>query len=216
VVFRALAPVLGVDDILDLLGRLEESHPGHEAGRTMDGVRRALPSGSRDNADFEQGYVLARHLREQLGNADRYLDIEELLTRWGVQIDEIPLGDPMIDGGAIWTGEKGPLLFLNPNSEKTKAPWGRRMVLAHELCHLLHDRGRSGSLKIVSTPWAPPLMERRANAFAAELLLPKRGMIAEMGIPQSFPDERLIKRLTRKFRVGRTTCERHVSNRFRF
>ncbi len=216
VVFRALAPVLGVDDILGLLERLEEVQPRPEVGRRLDEVGRSLPSWRRDVADFEQGYMVAQHLRERLGNSERYLDIHGLLTGWNVQVEEIRLADPMIDGGAIWTDDRGPLVFLNPESEKTKTPWGRRMVLAHELCHLLQDRGRSRALRIVSTPWAPPLMERRANAFAAELLLPKRGMIKEMGIPQAFPDERSLRRLMSKFRVGRTTCERHISNRFRF
>lgn len=215
VAFRALAPVLGPNDIVDLLTRLEEYGDAPEADQRLHEIRRALPSVSRDLADYEQGYFLARRFREYIDNTERYLDIEGLLRTWGVPIEEIRLGDPLIDGGALWSDSEGPLLFLNTASPKTQTSWGRRMVLAHELGHLLRDRNGSSSLRVVSTPWTPPLMERRANAFAAELLLPKRGVAATIGAPTTMPSDSDLNRLMRKFRVGRTTCERHVVNRFR-
>ena len=49
----------------------------------------------------------------------------------------------------------------------------RRFTLAHELCHLLVDRDKGARLAIVSGPWAPLDVERRANAFAAALLMPE-------------------------------------------
>lgn len=65
-------------------------------------------------------------------------------------------------------------------SPRATTPWGERMVLAHELCHLLIDRHQARPLKILSGPWAPPLLERRANAFAAELLLPTAALRAAL------------------------------------
>jgi Zn-dependent peptidase ImmA (M78 family) len=47
-----------------------------------------------------------------------------------------------------------------------------RFTLAHELCHLLFDREMGQRLAIVSGPWAPRNIERRANAFAAMFLMP--------------------------------------------
>jgi hypothetical protein len=48
----------------------------------------------------------------------------------------------------------------------------RRFTLAHELCHLLHDRNVGARLAVASGPWAPRGVERRANAFAAMFLMP--------------------------------------------
>ena len=50
------------------------------------------------------------------------------------------------------------------------------MTLAHELCHLLYDLEDDGRVGVVSNPWAPQAMERRANAFAAMLLMPREAL----------------------------------------
>ena len=49
----------------------------------------------------------------------------------------------------------------------------RRFTMAHELCHLLYDRGKEHKVAIASGPWAPKDVERRANAFAAMFLMPR-------------------------------------------
>ena len=51
------------------------------------------------------------------------------------------------------------------------------MTLGHEICHVLHDGEADGTtVGIISNDWAPYLIERRANAFAAMLLAPEPAM----------------------------------------
>ena len=50
---------------------------------------------------------------------------------------------------------------------------GKRFTIGHELCHILFDRTRAQRIAHVSGSWAPPGIERRANAFAAYLLMPR-------------------------------------------
>ncbi len=88
------------------------------------------------------------------------------------------------------------------------------MVLAHEFCQLIVDRRQAVPLGILSGLGAPPVVERRANAFAAELLLPLRGMVETVGWPWRTPDEDMIAGLMSKFGVGHTTCLERLVNRF--
>ena len=70
-----------------------------------------------------------------------------------------------------WTA--GPLLgaddvqFMSP-------PRAQRFTLAHELCHMLHDRSYGARLAIASGPWAPWGIEKRANALLAGAGVPMR------------------------------------------
>lgn len=56
-------------------------------------------------------------------------------------------------------------------------------------------------------------MERRANAFAAELLLPQKGILETLGPVFSRPDDSEIGTLMDKFGVGHETCFRHYQLR---
>ncbi len=86
------------------------------------------------------------------------------------------------------------------------------MVLAHELCHLLFDRKSFVSLALVSGTWAPAPLERRANAFAAELLLPLAG-IRRLVPAGSEPTDTQFETLLDRFKVGASTCAWHLRNR---
>ena len=50
---------------------------------------------------------------------------------------------------------------------------GKRFTIGHELCHILFDRTRARRIAHVSGAWAAPGIEKRANAFAACLLMPR-------------------------------------------
>ena len=88
------------------------------------------------------------------------------------------------------------------------------MTLAHELCHLLFDRSDAVPLSVLSGAWAPPRLERVANAFAAELLMPLEGTHDVVGWLMSEPTEDELKRLMDRFEVGVTTALEHCLNRF--
>jgi Zn-dependent peptidase ImmA (M78 family) len=85
--------------------------------------------------------------------------------------------------------------------------------VAHELCHILYDRGYGNSLAIASGPWAPPAVEKRANAFAAMLLMPRsllRERIAHLARPLTTPED--VASLARGLGVSYTSLLPHLYN----
>jgi Zn-dependent peptidase ImmA (M78 family)/transcriptional regulator with XRE-family HTH domain len=78
--------------------------------------------------------------------------------------------EPFADGnllGAALTDEEFPLVFVNTTSRRSRALF----TLAHELAHVLFGDGDGISQDL--DHWAVSLEEKRANAFAACLLMPK-------------------------------------------
>lgn len=126
------------------------------------------------NKGYEQGYELALWLRAEIGLApDDVADPEVLLQAWGVELREERL-DPSLDALAAWGERHGPGIVLNCHPHAwTSNRNRRRTTLAHEICHLLVDRYRSLPLVEVLGGQAPRQAEQRANAFAAEFLLPR-------------------------------------------
>src|SRR5439155_10894386 len=85
---------------------------------------------------------------------------------------DVPLRDRGIRAVSVAGPQHRPSVLLNPGHATYASGAGRRFTLAHELCHLLFDRGYGARLAIASGPWAPRDIEQRANAFAAMLLMP--------------------------------------------
>jgi Zn-dependent peptidase ImmA (M78 family) len=83
------------------------------------------------------------------------------------------------------------------------------MALAHELCHLLFDTADGRALGIASGRSAPILLEKIANAFAAEFLLP-RAAIETSGIDYKTDDG--FQELLDSFSVGATVAARQLAN----
>lgn len=68
---------------------------------------------------------------------------------------------------------------------------------------------------VASTPRAPPEIEKRANAFAAELLRPKAGMTRVRGekLWMNWITDRDRANLLDEFGVGDTVCRHQLENR---
>jgi Zn-dependent peptidase ImmA (M78 family) len=213
-VFRALAPTLTPTDIFDIVRKLREYPRSDRADEILRAAAAKLPPRTGRETDFQYGYHLAEAFREQIGNRSEYFDVEAWLRDSGIAVEEMDIPDPTVDGGAVWDDAHGPVVIVNSASPRASTIWGRRMVLAHELCHLLIDREAAISLKIISGPWAPPVLERRANAFAAELLLPRAGIVERLGIPEALPNDEALEKLMNEYVVGRIVCVEHVQNRF--
>jgi len=137
-----------------------------EAQRVLDTHKRERP--------YEQGYAIAMWLRETLSCPAGPLDPEELLTRWGVEVASLACDvAPALDAVACWGEGCGPAVLVNPQGLHAKGRSGRRATLAHEIAHLLLDRGRELSVFEALGGSTPLSLEQRARAFAAELLLPR-------------------------------------------
>ncbi|MBW2736592.1 MAG: ImmA/IrrE family metallo-endopeptidase [Deltaproteobacteria bacterium] len=217
VAFRTASPELTAADRATIWKAVTAGGQDIRASNALRKLRSGLPglieSGA---ADYSQGYALAIQLREYLDNRDACLEIEVLLSdELGIPIRELKLADPAVEGGSVYDpNSRGPGVFVNPTAVASSTAWGRRMTLAHELCHLLFDLPSWGAFHLTGI-WSFPHIERRANAFAAELLLPKAGIVKELGFaPKTPPMEEKFAQLMKTFQVGQITATRHVINRF--
>lgn len=216
VLCRAVAPVMTADDVTRILARLAAVPANLDAAVRLEQLASRL-HWSEGELDYRQGYGLATQLRGLLSNADSYLDVEKLLAELGVVVQVEALGDSQVDGIVAWNDGCGPLILVNSAGRYFGARWSLRMTLAHELCHLLVDRNQARAVMVASTPWAPPVLERRANAFAAELLMPLAGIRRLLPSVWAADDvgygDRA--RLMDEFKVGDLVCSQHLSNRLR-
>lgn len=126
----------------------------------------------------EQGYHLARWFRVLYATggsaAEGPIDPQRILSEWGIDVVDLS-GDlpPELDAVSCWGDLRGPTVFVNPGGVHSGSVAGRRTTLAHEICHLLIDRRGALPFAEVLTSDSRGRVESRANAFAAELLIPQ-------------------------------------------
>ena len=123
---------------------------------------------------WRHGYELADELLEEFDTelGETETPVEAFLRDHDVRIDEIRLSDANVRAVSFVSENHSPTILVNLKHRSAANPHSRRFTLAHELCHLLHDRSHGASLALASGPWAPQAVEQRANAFAAFLLMP--------------------------------------------
>jgi Zn-dependent peptidase ImmA (M78 family) len=160
---------------------------------------------------WESGYRAAALIREKLGIPESSpIDIEDLITTLDVSIREVSLSDSNIMGACIGSPTYVPIIVVNTSSNDATGPSGRRITLAHELCHMLFDRSKMLSFTRFEGGGADSdrLIEMRANAFAVELLVPMSNLIKD-GLIQS---EEALAAISFKYEVSGTALKRHVQN----
>jgi Zn-dependent peptidase ImmA (M78 family) len=160
-------------DLITVVGEIK-SIPAHTNAALQDWTAALAPYraiGSPRTA-FEGGRAAAQQLRDWVGNIEHPVDPTEWLETLGVQVRTIELSTPLVDAVAVWGPLNGPAILLNAKGLHVRTQRARRATLAHELCHLLLDRSGALPLAEVLGGAAPPGVERRARAFAAELLVP--------------------------------------------
>ena len=174
--FGCVAPDIRSDDALHLAEMIVSLYSTTSIShKALESSRKYFPIDELEAVPWAQGYDLAEDFHDHFEGkfaADDYVDVDKILSKLGVKVTELPLSDKKIRGVAIAGPQHRPSISLNPKNRFNMLPSGRRFTLAHELCHLLFDWESGHSLAIVSGPWAPMGVERRANAFAAMLLMP--------------------------------------------
>lgn len=120
------------------------------------------------------GYDLAEDLLEDGPGlfTDSAVDITGFLRKHGVSTADIHLADQGIRAVSFAGRQHRATMLINTSWDGNQRDPVRRFTMAHELCHLLHDRTYGAQLAVASGPWAPVALEQRANAFAAMLLMP--------------------------------------------
>lgn len=121
---------------------------------------------------FFGGYAVAEVVRGAL-QRDRAVrfDIDAVFVELAIGVAQLRLGIETIDAVAVW-GARGPCVILNLDRQHI-SPERTRMTFAHELGHLVLDRAGGLPFCDVLGGAVDHFMESRANAFAAELLLPR-------------------------------------------
>lgn len=171
--FGGVSPDIGLKDMRTLLDLLSSRAGGQESPKLGSLVDNAV--GAPAGVPFQEGYDLAEQLLEECsfpGEAS-FVDVRLLLTDWEVKIVEKVLKTNTIRGVAIAGAGYAPTILINKTSDYNANEPGERFTLAHELFHLLYDRSLARRVTHVSGPWAPPGVEKRANAFAAMFLMPR-------------------------------------------
>lgn len=121
---------------------------------------------------FRLGEAGAVEVRKRLQLGDERVDPEQILRSLAIPILRMELTE-LIDAIGCWGPRHGPAVVLNTAGKRSKVAHGARATLAHELCHLLFDRNKALPMAEVLGGRVPYRPERRANAFAAELLFPR-------------------------------------------
>jgi Zn-dependent peptidase ImmA (M78 family) len=112
--------------------------------------------------------ITARKILKHFSGLDSTLIMAELIRIYKVQMDKHPLPDRV--SGMLWFDQGQPIIVTNENHPYVR----RRFTAFHELGHLI--LGHRGVRLCVDLFGSDKLLERHANQFAAEILMP-RGII---------------------------------------
>jgi len=119
---------------------------------------------------IQQGQKVAAEERQRLGlGAAPIGDLSELLESQGVRTGIVSLPEN-ISGLTLVDATIGVFVVVNASHVAVR----QRFSLAHEYGHVLLDRDRAGAISKAEN--RADLLEVRANAFAAEFLMPADGL----------------------------------------
>src|SRR5207249_5663828 len=99
---------------------------------------------------WTQGYELAFAARQRLVPTQVPLDsVQRTLEDLGVHVALVSFDAHGLEAASLLEPGSAPVILLNKDSTRVRYPLSRRAILAHELCHLLHDGGER-ELAIIS------------------------------------------------------------------
>lgn len=214
VMFGSASPTLTDSDVLGVAVHLIEASQEKPSAR-WNTLAKAPQTWPGEGSAWNDGYRLAQEWAGAAGIGKArggYVDIEGHLRDLGVRVADIALSDTGTAGLAVQPAGGAPRVFVNTRNPKCQFPSGRRFALAHELCHLLHDRAKSQSLALISGPWAPRQLEQRANAFAAALLMPADLLRKAVSVSESELTFDLLLALAKRLRVSTDALAHHLEN----
>lgn len=212
--YGGLAPQLTPRDVEALAGVIAAAFagPGEHGALTMLVDRHAGPP---MRPPFIEGQDLAlRALGSPsvLPFVSDFVDVEGLLDGVGVRVASLPLDSGAVRGVALAGKGLTPTVMVNRSSIYNDTSEGVRFTLAHELAHLLCDRSQAVTVGLASGPWAPPGVEKRANAFAAMFLMPRALVLRAFGAERSFRDPEVVAAAAGRLRVSTSALIEHLSN----
>ena len=212
--YGGLAPNLTAEDVATLSDVVVDAYKRSTESQLL--VNLVAPnSGPPIRPPYLEGHDLALELHEAENvntHVSGYVDVAGLLETLGVGVLHRHLKTHTIRGVSL-AGEKlAPTIVVNHSSVYNEGEHGVRFTLAHELAHLLYDRSMAASVGISSGPWAPAGVEKRANAFAAMFLMPRRLVLNAFDSGDDYADPDAIAAAAERLRVGTSALFEHLFN----
>jgi len=179
---RSAAGVITVGEAAKILKLVSTKTVTEPAAKDLHALAAGLDAHIDPEAPWDSGLQLARTVRSRLATKyDEPMDIEAVLAKLHVVVREHVFSDMSIEGACFMTTSGTAMSFYNPRGRLARSLVGRRTTLSHELCHLLfdapHDALGQLDLRVGSSISGSSLIEMRANAFAAEFLLPREAVL---------------------------------------
>ncbi|WP_373852123.1 ImmA/IrrE family metallo-endopeptidase [Bradyrhizobium sp.] len=205
-----------IRQIIALVGSFEkcEAESLYDLGKD---VRAYITKSFGDRRPFEQGEAAANFVRSRLNlSREDKVDVFGTVERLGASLQPKSVEPATLFALAVWGPRHGPAVLLNelamnwPRDIAFRDNWLARVTLAHELCHLLVDQEHTLTAIEVLHSRMPLDIERRAKAFAGELLLP--GIVAaelweKAKSPRSLVElDKFISELCRDFGVTKSVA----------
>lgn len=127
---------------------------------------------------WKQGYRLGEAARGRLvPRSGPIPDLERVLEELGIHVARVTFQDDELEAASFWETGAMPVVLIHRTSSAAQSSLSRRALLAHELCHLLHDSGEQDLTTQLTwgegaAGWNEDV-EQRARAFAPAFLAPR-------------------------------------------
>ena len=190
------------------------------SGTTSEYLNNLVENAPLRGKPWEDGYDLAEDFLNDLIDgqfiigSEGFVDVRAICRYLEIPVSQHEFESVAIRGVALAGSDFGPSIIINNRSVYNYNEDGRRFTIAHELCHILHDQSRARRLAHTSGPWAAPGIEKRANAFAAWLLMPPwllQPYIEHIETETSISVDRL-QSIANSIRVANTALVEHLFN----
>lgn len=141
------------------------------------GRYRDLRAPSSGLSPWEDGYELGENARALLIPPDGpVLELESALIQMDVHVARAGFSNSAIEAASVWESGAVPVILLNTRTTRVEYKLSRRAILAHEMCHLLHDGGEADVATRVTCAICSlqDAIEKRARGFAPAFLAPRK------------------------------------------
>lgn len=204
---RTLDPDAAQEDILRIAKLVKVGEPSRRLFKVLGDVDLQVRF---DLPDWTNGYNMARQFTEVLPvSNENPVNLGTVLGQLGITQASVELVS-RVRGASLMGANLQPTAFVNTSIQPRLDHPMHRFTVAREIYHLLFESDASGRVGIASGSWAPAGIERRANAFAAYLLMPPKAVkmrwVRETSIIES------ISRVAAEFEVSVSAMAHHLSN----
>jgi Zn-dependent peptidase ImmA (M78 family)/transcriptional regulator with XRE-family HTH domain len=202
--------------LASLRARLAEAPAALQAGT----FPQTGAAADRHESPAREGYRLASSVRAWLRNASDPLgDVGALIERrFGVAILVRALSTVRSTAASVRAEDVAGIVLNARDLHRKQNPLLARVHLPHELCHVLFDPSDGGVHIVVDVEAdrKAHAAEQRARAFAAELLLPLRGLVDLLGNPREVGDRdtaiALVSKARSQFGTPHEITANHLCN----